>query len=238
MPKFDIPSEDNDSVDSSLLSLSSNENGAASNRSLASSVSLGLNNNHSSSPLIAERTTTTAATSIFHSLADLRSVCREPTLDAVLVRQFSMSNQKRETHHITLKLLTFDTCFWQRKACNGSNLDTLTHIEMRVTPNVFGLHQMHIFLPNLIALNLDGSCLESLRDLGCELKLKYLNVSRCRLRNFDGFSGFEMVEHLVADDNEITSIIQLNGLQELHTLSLRGYNTLRFNRFEFFSDSI
>lgn len=93
---------------------------------------------------------------------------------------------------------------------------------MRVSPNVFGLHQMHIFLPHLIALNLDGSCLESLRDLGCDLKLKYLNVSRCRLRSFDGISGFETVEHLIADDNDISNVMQLSVLQELHTLSIRG----------------
>lgn len=93
---------------------------------------------------------------------------------------------------------------------------------MRVTPNVFGLHQMHIFLPNLIALNLDGSYLESLRDLGCDLNLRYLNVSRCQLRTFDGISGFDMIEHLIADDNHISNVMPLNGLYALHTLSLRG----------------
>lgn len=101
-------------------------------------------------------------------------------------------------------------------------MERLTHIEMRVTPNVFGLHQMHIFLPNLVALNLDGSYLESLRDLGCDLKLKYLNVSRCQLRTFDGISGFDTVEHLLADDNNISNVMPLSGLHELHTLSLRG----------------
>lgn len=112
---------------------------------------------------------------------------------------------------------------FQRKTCSEiADLDTVTHIQLRVSPNVFGLHQMHIFLPNLIALNLDGSSLESLRDLGCELKLKYLNVSRCGLKSFDGISGFDIVEHLIADGNEISNVMQLGGLQELHTLSLRG----------------
>lgn len=92
---------------------------------------------------------------------------------------------------------------------------------MRVTSNVFGLHQMHIFLPNLMALNLDGSSLDSLRDLGCDLKVKYLNVSRCGLRSFDGISGFDTVEHLVADSNDISNFMQLGSLTELHTLSLR-----------------
>lgn len=92
---------------------------------------------------------------------------------------------------------------------------------MRVTSNVFGLHQMHIFLPNLMALNLDGSSLDSLRDLGCDLKVKYLNVSRCGLRSFDGISGFDTVEHLVADSNDISNFMQLGSVTELHTLSLR-----------------
>lgn len=78
MPKFDLPVEDNDSVNSSLLSLSSNENGSASNRSMASSVSLGLNNN--SPPLVIER-----SSQVYNTIIDLQSVCREPTLDAVLV---------------------------------------------------------------------------------------------------------------------------------------------------------
>lgn len=205
MPKFDLPVEDNDSVNSSLLSLSSNENGSASNRSMASSVSLGLNNN--SPPLVIER-----SSQVYNTIIDLQSVCREPTLDAVLV-----------SIHLTEYLQIWNRKFhFQRKACDGCDLDTLTHIQMRVSPNVFGLHQMHIFLPNLIALNLDGSCLESLRDLGCDLKLKYLNVSRCRLRGFDGISGFDTVEHLVADDNDISNVMQLSVLQELHTLCLRG----------------
>lgn len=81
---------------------------------------------------------------------------------------------------------------------------------------------MHIFLPHLVALNLDGSSLNSLRDLGCELKVKYLNISRCGLKSFDGISGFDSVEHLVADDNEIANVMQLSTMNELQILSLRG----------------
>lgn len=81
---------------------------------------------------------------------------------------------------------------------------------------------MHIFLPNLVALNLDGSALTSLRDLGCDLNIKYLNVSRCGLRSFDGINSFDTIEHLVADDNQILNILQLSGLSNLRTLSLRG----------------
>lgn len=98
----------------------------------------------------------------------------------------------------------------------------MTYIQMRVSSDVFGLHQMHIFLPNLVALNLHSSALKSLRHLGYNLKLKYLNVSRCGLKSFDGISGFECVEHLVADDNEITNVMQLSALNDLQTLTIRG----------------
>lgn len=110
----------------------------------------------------------------------------------------------------------------QRKASESECLETMTYIQMRVSSDVFGLHQMHIFLPDLVALNLQNSSLRSLRHLGCNLKLKYLNVSRCGLKSFDGISGFECVEHLVADDNEIAGVMQLSALSDLQTLSVRG----------------
>lgn len=87
---------------------------------------------------------------------------------------------------------------------------------------------MHIFLPSLVALNLDGSSLASLRDLGYNSNLKYLNVSRCCLRSFDGVTGFDRLEHLVADDNRISSILQLSGMKSLQILSLRGYSQFFF----------
>lgn len=118
---------------------------------------------------------------------------------------------------MTLKLKT-----QQRNASDSENLESMEFIQIRVSSEVFGLHQMHIFLPNLMALDLHSSSLKSLRHLGSNLKLKYLNVSRCGLKTFDGISGFECVEHLVADDNEITDTMQLSVLNDLQTLSIRG----------------
>lgn len=87
---------------------------------------------------------------------------------------------------------------------------------------MFGLHRLNIFVPALVALNLDGSSLNTLRDLGDDLTIKYLNVSRCGLRNFDGVNGFTTLEHLVADDNSIKEIAQLANLPNLCKLSVRG----------------
>lgn len=80
MPKLDMPVDDGDSVDSSLVSFSSNENGVASNRSLSSSISFGPASNHSPPLLMVDRK------SPLPPPFDLSSVCQEPTIDAVLVK--------------------------------------------------------------------------------------------------------------------------------------------------------
>lgn len=80
MPKLDMPVDDADSVDSSLVSFSSNENGVASNRSLSSSISFGPASHHSPPLLMVERK------SPLPPPFDLSSVCQEPTIDAVLVK--------------------------------------------------------------------------------------------------------------------------------------------------------
>lgn len=87
---------------------------------------------------------------------------------------------------------------------------------------MFGLHHLNVFLPSLVELNLDGSSLNSLRDLGCDLNIKYLNVSRCGLRSLDGINGISFIEHLVADFNSIGDMLQLSSLRDLQKLSICG----------------
>lgn len=88
---------------------------------------------------------------------------------------------------------------------------------------MFGVHRLNVFLPSLTALNLDGSSLDSLRDLGTELKLTYLNVSRCGLRSFDGIIHMDTIEHLIADDNRIQHVSSLTSLVKIKKLSLSGF---------------
>lgn len=74
-----------------------------------------------------------------------------------------------------------------------------------------------------MALNLDGSSLDSLRDLGSELTVKYLNVSRCGLKSLDGINGIQTLEQLVADNNKIECVFPLTHLVGLKSLSLNGF---------------
>lgn len=78
MTKLDLPVEDNESVNSA--SLSSNENGSVSNRSIESSLSLRLNPN--SPPIPNERN----LRHVYSPNVQIQNqFCREQTLDAVLV---------------------------------------------------------------------------------------------------------------------------------------------------------
>lgn len=84
------------------------------------------------------------------------------------------------------------------------------------------IQRLDAFLPNLVVLNLDGSKLNSLRDLGCHLEIKHLNVSRCGLNNLDGSASFTKLIQFIADDNRIRTMGQVCSLTELQKLSLRG----------------
>lgn len=111
----------------------------------------------------------------------------------------------------------------QKSAVGTNEMAMMTQIQLLLSSNMFGLHRLNVFLPSLTALNLDGSSLDSLRDLGSELTLKYLNVSRCGLRSLDGINGMQMVEQLIADNNNIEYVLPLANMSELRSLSLKGF---------------
>lgn len=111
----------------------------------------------------------------------------------------------------------------QRNVASTNNLDTLIEVHLKVSFNMLGLQRLNTFLPKLLSLNLDGSFLKSLRDLGSNLSVQYLNISRCGLTNFDGTNGLTSVQHLVADGNFISNLQPLCNLNNLRILSMRRY---------------
>lgn len=78
-------------------------------------------------------------------------------------------------------------------------------------------------MPILRCLNLEGSLLLSLRDLGCDLNtLVYLNVSRCGLRSLDGTNGLATLQELIADGNQIDDAGPCSNLPNVRKISLAG----------------
>lgn len=111
----------------------------------------------------------------------------------------------------------------QRQVCGTQDLKKLTEIHLKIMSSMVCIQRLDVFLPNLVALNLDGSMLNSLRDLGSYLQIKYLNVSRCGLNSLDGSSCFTKLVHLIADGNRIRNMAQVCSLIDLQKLSLRGF---------------
>lgn len=85
------------------------------------------------------------------------------------------------------------------------------------------LSQLPIFMPKLRVLDLSGSILNSIRDLGYGLiHLNTLNVSNCGLSSLDGTNAITSLHTLIADDNRIESINPLGNLILLQKLSLKN----------------
>lgn len=96
-------------------------------------------------------------------------------------------------------------------------------VRLRVISYTLSLSHLPMFLPRLQHLDLSGSVLCTLRDLGFGLvHLTHLNVSNCGLNSFDGTSGFPALRVLIADDNMIQRISPLSDLTLLQHLSVRN----------------
>lgn len=109
------------------------------------------------------------------------------------------------------------------KVAETEDLRTLATVHLRIASTMICIQHLEVFLPNLVVLDLNGSELSSLRDLGTQLRIKSLNVSRCGLHSLDGTTGLSTLVELVADENAIRGVEQVCNLIELTKLSLRGY---------------
>ncbi|GFR39724.1 hypothetical protein Agub_g205 [Astrephomene gubernaculifera] len=76
-------------------------------------------------------------------------------------------------------------------------------------------------LPNLQELNLNGSMLDSLRDLGTGFRLlQVLWVSRCGLKDLDGLNGLPSLRELYAAYNDIADLQPVDACQHLEVLDV------------------
>ncbi|KAI5645105.1 hypothetical protein NE865_02653 [Phthorimaea operculella] len=111
------------------------------------------------------------------------------------------------------------------KQCSGVTTDDeVLHIreaKLRVVAERVGLRRLHVLAPCLRSLTLDGSVIQSLRDLGIGLvHLKILSVNRCGLTSLDGIWGLSSLRELYAAHNRIEDLQPLAALQKMHTLNI------------------
>ena len=97
----------------------------------------------------------------------------------------------------------------------------LTSISLKIDKNFNTMNDIGYRLPNLIELNLQGSDIESIMDIGTSFnKLEKLNVSECGLTDLSGIICFQNLKELNASNNKITDLIDIEMCEELKVLDL------------------
>ncbi|XP_046394880.1 leucine-rich repeat-containing protein 56 [Ischnura elegans] len=110
-----------------------------------------------------------------------------------------------------------------RNVTGVDDLTQLRHLKIRVITREVSIQRISLFAPNLLQLDLQGSCLGSLRDLGCGLVcLEVLSVSRCGLPTLDGTFGFPALKDLDASYNRIRDVAPCSAIENLRFLDLKG----------------
>lgn len=81
-----------------------------------------------------------------------------------------------------MKYKIYDFNPFQQRIASESNeedkdVESLLRVTMRVTSRDVSLQRLHLYVPALQELILEGSRMTSIRDLGCDLiHLKYVNL--------------------------------------------------------------
>ncbi|KAH8270332.1 hypothetical protein KR018_008056 [Drosophila ironensis] len=110
-----------------------------------------------------------------------------------------------------------------RRVTQRTDLEAVESVRLRVISYTISLSRLSLFLPRLQTLDLSGSVLSSLRDLGYGLlELTRLDISNCGLNSFDGTSGLPALRVLIADGNMIQRVDPLAELSHLQVLRARG----------------
>jgi len=97
----------------------------------------------------------------------------------------------------------------------------LTTLSLKIDKNFNMMNDIGYRLPNLIELNLQGSEIESIMDIGTSFtKLEKLNVSECSLSDLSGIICFQNLKELNASNNKITDLIDIEMCEELKIIDL------------------
>uniref|UniRef100_A0A1B0G8W5 Uncharacterized protein n=1 Tax=Glossina morsitans morsitans TaxID=37546 RepID=A0A1B0G8W5_GLOMM len=108
-----------------------------------------------------------------------------------------------------------------RRVTLRTDLHNIETVRLRVLSSHLSLSHLSLFTPRLQHLDLSGSVLFSLRDLGLGLiHLLHLNVSNCGLNSLDGTVAFPSLRILMANGNMIQRLGSLTDMPLLQRLSM------------------
>uniref|UniRef100_A0A1B6DRR1 Leucine-rich repeat-containing protein 56 n=1 Tax=Clastoptera arizonana TaxID=38151 RepID=A0A1B6DRR1_9HEMI len=122
------------------------------------------------------------------------------------------------------------------KIAGTEDFNSVTSIKLKVITQEVCLERLCVYMPALVELDLTGSHMVSLRDLGCGLNnLLILRVGRCQLISLDGLFGMTSVEELYAPDNSIDCVGYCAALPNLRILDLQKNNISSLRQIEYLS---
>lgn len=97
----------------------------------------------------------------------------------------------------------------------------LTCLSLKIDKYFNMMNDIGLRLPNLIELNLHGSEIESIMDIGTNFKkLEKLDVSNCGLNDLCGIICFKNLKELYASNNKISDLIDIEMCDELKIIDL------------------
>lgn len=103
------------------------------------------------------------------------------------------------------------------------DIPNLKKLKFTIPQNFGMLNDFGYHLPNLEELNLEGSKIYSISEIGTSFyKLKILNVSSCGLKDLSGIICFKRLEELYAKNNEIDDLIDIEMCNELRILNIEN----------------
>ena len=112
----------------------------------------------------------------------------------------------------------------------------LTSLSLKIDKNFNMMNDIGYRLPNLIELNLNGSEIGSIMDIGTNFKkLEKLDVSNCGLNDLSGIICFKNLKELYASNNKIIDLIDIEMCDELKIIDLSNNLITDENNLLFFN---
>ena len=112
----------------------------------------------------------------------------------------------------------------------------LTSLSLKIDKNFNMMNDIGYRLPNLIELNLNGSEIGSIMDIGTNFKkLEKLDVSNCGLNDLSGIICFKNLKELYASNNKISDLIDIEMCDELKIIDLSNNLITDENNLLFFN---
>ncbi|CAG9333533.1 unnamed protein product [Blepharisma stoltei] len=114
-----------------------------------------------------------------------------------------------------------------------NSFSSIQRLELCINTDEVPLHKISEECPQLKELKLNGSCIESLRDLGTGWsELRVLWVVRTGLVEFEGISGFPKLSELYAAFNAVTDLSCLMFNDSLQVLDIEGNQISEWSQIE------